>query len=95
MTKAVPMLMLPLVALLGACGGGGDEVRVTNDSNVVLNDSYDNMAFSNDGEDPANAAGSAGGSMDGAMLANDSEANTTAPASNDSLPIANDAAPTR
>jgi hypothetical protein len=60
MKKSVPMLMLPLVALLGACGGG-DEVRVTNDENVVLNDSYDNMAFSNDGEDPANATG--GGAM--------------------------------
>lgn len=93
MTKAVPMLMLPLVALLGACGGGGDEVRVTNDSNVVLNDSYDNMAFSNDGEDPANVAGSAGGA-DGGMMANESDANAMAPA-NDTLPIANDAAPTR
>jgi hypothetical protein len=94
MTKAVPMLMLPLVALLGACGGGGDEVRVTNDSNVVLNDSYDNMAFSNDGEDPANVAGSAGG-PDGAMMANDTATNATMPAGNDTLPIANDSAPVR
>ncbi|GAA0437917.1 MULTISPECIES: hypothetical protein [Sphingomonas] len=93
MTKAVPMMMLPLVALLGACGGG-EEVRVTNDENVVLNDSYDNMAFSNDGEDPANAAGSAGGA-DGAMMGNGTDGNMTMPAGNDTLPIANDAAPTR
>ncbi|MFV1920021.1 hypothetical protein VPH46_11430 [Sphingomonas sp. MJ1 (PH-R8)] len=93
MTKAVPMLMLPLVALLGACGGG-EEVRVTNDENVVLNDSYDNMAFSNDGEDPANAMGSAGGT-DGAMMGNGTDANMAMPTTNDTLPIANDATPTR
>ncbi|MBB3911281.1 hypothetical protein [Sphingomonas desiccabilis] len=93
MTKAVPMLMLPLVALLGACGGG-EEVRVTNDENVVLNDSYDNMAFSNDGEDPANAVGSAGGA-DGAMMDNGTGGNMTMPAGNETLPIANDTAPAR
>lgn len=93
MPKAVPMLMLPLVALLGACGGG-DEVRVTNDSNVVLNDSYGNMAFSNDGEDPANLAGSAGGA-DAAMTSNGMDANATMPAGDDALAPANGTAPIR
>jgi hypothetical protein len=63
MNKSVPMLMLPLVLLAGACA---DEVPVANDGDVVLNDSYDNMAFSNDGEDPANAGASAG-TTDGTM----------------------------
>ncbi|KQM22851.1 hypothetical protein ASE73_01000 [Sphingomonas sp. Leaf24] len=39
---------LPVLALLGACGG--QEITTTNDNNVVLNDVYANAAFRNDGE---------------------------------------------
>lgn len=52
MKNRLTLLALPLVAALGACGGDGDEIRVTNDSNVVLNESYENQAFVNDGEVP-------------------------------------------
>lgn len=52
---------LPVLALLGACGGG-NEITTTNDNNVVLNDAQANYAFTNDGDMTAN---------DAAMMSND------------------------
>ncbi|KQM59870.1 MULTISPECIES: hypothetical protein [unclassified Sphingomonas] len=48
MTRFAAAAALPLVALLGACGG--QEITTTNDANVVSNDVYANAAFRNDGE---------------------------------------------
>ncbi len=48
MTRILAAATLPAFALLAACGG--QEITTTNDSNVVLNDTYANAAFRNDGE---------------------------------------------
>jgi len=48
MTRFAAAAALPVLALLGACGG--QEITTTNDSNVVSNDVYANAAFRNDGE---------------------------------------------
>jgi len=53
-------IALPAALALAACGGG-DDITVTNDNNVVLNDAHANVAFTNDGEMGANDA----------MMAND------------------------
>lgn len=47
------LVALPLLALVAACGGGSDIV-VTNENNVVLNDAQANYASVNDGEMAAN-----------------------------------------
>jgi hypothetical protein len=47
MKKFVPVLAL---ALLSACGGAANDITVTNDENVVLNDAQDNYAFRGDDE---------------------------------------------
>jgi hypothetical protein len=49
------ILAAPLLAMLAACGASND-VTVTNDNNVVLNDAQSNYAFTNDGETPGNEA---------------------------------------
>ena len=80
MKRMLTMSCLPALALVGACGGGGNEIVTTNANNVVLNDAQGNFAFTNDGEQTANDAamandvgmtndsGMAGeGAMDGTM----------------------------
>jgi hypothetical protein len=47
--KKLIALIGPL-ALLGACGGAANDITVTNDENVVLNDAQDNYAFRGDDE---------------------------------------------
>lgn len=64
MKRLLTAATLPMLALLGACGG--NDISTTNDNNVVLNDSQDNYAFTNDGEMPANGSDTmSGSSMDG------------------------------
>ncbi len=48
MSRILAAAALPTLALLAACGA--QEITMTNDSNVVLNDTYANAAFRNDGE---------------------------------------------
>ncbi len=48
MKRILAAATFPALALLAACGA--QEVVTTNDSNVVLNDTYANAAFRNDGE---------------------------------------------
>ncbi|WP_448500863.1 DUF4142 domain-containing protein [Sphingomonas sp.] len=49
---------LSAAALLAACGGEAQtEIPVTNSGNVVLNGQQADMAFTNDGEQPADAKG--------------------------------------
>ena len=69
---------LPVLALLGACGGGND-ITTTNDNNVVLNDAQANYAFTNDGDMTANdAAALPADPMNGTGgVSNDATANTT------------------
>ncbi len=51
MRRALILAAVPAVLTLSACGGGGNQdITLTNDSNVVLNDAQANYAFSNDGE---------------------------------------------
>lgn len=46
------MLAVLPVAALAACGEAANDIPVTNDQNVVLNDAQANYAFENDGEGP-------------------------------------------
>jgi hypothetical protein len=48
MKKLVPALA-PML-LLAACGGAANDITVTNDANVVLNDAQGNYAFRGDDE---------------------------------------------
>jgi uncharacterized protein YcfL len=72
--------VLPVLALLGACGGG-QEIVTTNSGSVVLNDAQANMTFTND--EPANATGAGLAEVNGAAMMNDSammnEANAAMP----------------
>jgi uncharacterized protein YcfL len=51
--KRLTLAILPIAAMLTACGPSNDIV-LTNDNNVVLNDAHTNYASVNDGEVPAN-----------------------------------------
>lgn len=55
MKTSIALFAVPLLATLAACGPAND-ITVTNDNNVVLNDLQANYAFTNDGDVPANDA---------------------------------------
>lgn len=67
---------IPAALTLAACGGAQD-ITTTESNNVVLNEAHSTVAFSNDGEVPANELIIANGT---AM--NEAEANATMPAGN-------------
>jgi hypothetical protein len=56
MRKLLSLSAIALLGALGACEPANDVV-VTNDNNVVLNDLQANYASTNDGEVPANDSG--------------------------------------
>lgn len=93
MPRAGSMLMVPLLALLGACGGG-DDAPVANESNVGGGGNRAPTTFSNDGDGSANLLGSAGGA-DGGMNGNGTDATATMPAGSDTVLAGEDTAPVR
>ena len=76
MKRFLTIAALPLLAAVTACGGGND-ITVTNDSNVVLNDSLANYASTNDGEVAANDMSLAdnGTRMDNGMMSDGAMSN--------------------
>ena len=61
MKRILTVSALPLLALVSACGGGGNELVTTNSNNVILNDAQENFAFTNDDRPTENEAGMANG----------------------------------
>jgi uncharacterized protein YcfL len=60
--KRLLIPVLPVLALLTACSPS-NEVVLTNDNNVVLNDAQASYASTNDGEVPANETAPANDAM--------------------------------
>ena len=77
MKKILTLSTLPVLALLGACGPAND-IIVTNDSNVVLNDHLANYASVNDGEVPT-VNGTTGAPVSDMAPGNGSMSNGTMP----------------
>ncbi|MHA6722237.1 hypothetical protein [Sphingomonas sp. RS2018] len=74
--RRLTLAIVPATLLLAACGGGQDIV-VTNENNVLLNDAQANFAVTNDGEMSANDMAEMN-----AMDANMMTMNETTPATN-------------
>jgi hypothetical protein len=72
-----------MLALVGACGGGGQEIVTTNSGGVVLNDAQANMTFTND--EPANATAGRPMAANEAAMMNESNAIATATATGNSM----------
>lgn len=82
MNRAVLLASLAPLTLLAACGGG-DDITVTNENNVVLNDSLENYAVTNDGEMTANDAAMMNATDGNMMMSNDAAMmNGTEPTAN-------------
>lgn len=78
--RRLALTAVPAALLLAACGGGQD-IAVTNDNNVVLNDAHANTTFTNDGEMPANDPAMANG-MEPMNTADPMMGNTAMPVAN-------------
>jgi hypothetical protein len=77
MKRLLVTAALPLLAALTACGPSNNLV-LTNDNNVVLNDAQGNYASVNDHETPANGTGAASMPMNGTDDASAMDASNTA-----------------
>jgi uncharacterized protein YcfL len=81
MKRIVLFASLAPLTLLAACGGG-DDITVTNENNVVLNDAIENYAVTNDGEVSANDAAAMNATDANMMMSNDTIMNGTEPTAN-------------
>jgi len=78
--KTLALAGLPVAVLLAACGSSND-IPVTADNQVVLNDAQSNYAFTNDGELGNAGAAEANMSNDGSVsgsIANGASGNMSA-----------------
>ncbi|SOB87458.1 hypothetical protein SAMN06297144_2590 [Sphingomonas guangdongensis] len=80
MKRTALFASLASLSLLAACGG--DDIVVTNENNVVLNDAIENYAVTNDGEVAANDAAPMNATDGNMMMSNNSAMNGTEPTAN-------------